>query len=105
MGGDFEDISGALGEHIEDAPFVKTLRVASHFLVVRNSVVDLYKRGWCLIEFLYARKYGLYRQNVRVTGPDTFASSTSSAMDADASVKSDRVKILRAITNEQNDVL
>jgi len=98
--GDFDDVSGALGENIEDAPFVKSLRTASHFLVVRNSAVDLYKRGWCLIEFLYARKYGLYPENVRVTGPHTFATSTSSVMDADASVKTDRVKILKAIMKE-----
>lgn len=95
--GSFEDVQGALGDTINDAPFVKTLRCSSHFTVVRNSVQDLYRRGWCLIEFLYARKFELYPKGVRIAGPTAFASSAASVMDVEASVKADREKIMRAI--------
>merc|ERR1740129_487444 len=39
--GSFEDIQGALGEEIHEAPFVKALRAAEHFTVVRNRTTDL----------------------------------------------------------------
>merc|ERR1712151_534308 len=98
----FEDIKGALGDTIEEAPFVRTLKHSSHFTIIRNSVEDLYKRGWCLVEFLYARKLGLYPDKTCIAGPTKFADSTSSVMDIEASLKADREKILRELFEEKS---
>jgi len=99
--GNSDDISGAIGERVEDAPFVKALRASSRLTVVRNSRQDLYSRCWCLIELIYAQDFGMYPDEVLVTGPNTFGDSKISCLDAKASSAEDREKILLTIVSRK----
>eukprot|EP00931_Biecheleriopsis_adriatica_P061133 TRINITY_DN3674_c0_g1_i2.p1 TRINITY_DN3674_c0_g1~~TRINITY_DN3674_c0_g1_i2.p1 ORF type:complete len:1121 (+),score=202.71 TRINITY_DN3674_c0_g1_i2:124-3486(+) len=97
--GKASDIKEALGQSISQAPFVKALAASERFVVVRNRVEDLYTRAWCLVEFLYAKKLGFYKERVLITGPNDFSASTSST-EIKASSEEDRLKILKFIIDE-----
>lgn len=80
---------------LSDAPFVRALRQAKEFLVIRNSTVDLYSRIWCVCELVFATEFGLVPANTKVVGPDKFGESTASVKDAKAFCQSDRKRILQ----------
>ncbi|CAJ1409359.1 unnamed protein product [Effrenium voratum] len=71
--GEASDIEAALGQSIPQAPFVKALRSAERYVVVRNRMADLYTRAWCLVEYIYAKKLGFYKDKVLITGPNKFS--------------------------------
>ena len=89
-----EDIGAQLAGKVSDAPFVKALRASQRFVVVRNSVEDLYTRAWCLVEFLYAKKFGHYKERISITGPCFKGKEETSCLDVKASMPDDRVRIM-----------
>ncbi|CAE7272488.1 roco5 [Symbiodinium sp. CCMP2592] len=95
-----EDIQEALGQSISQAPFVKALAAAERYVVVRNRMEDLYTRAWCLVEYIYAKKFGFYKDKVLVTGPNEFSESTTTCTQIRASDEEDRLKIFKFIMDE-----
>ena len=72
--GEASDVAQALGQTIVDAPFVQALRSAETSLIVRNSKEDLYTRAWCLVELIFAKKFGFYgTKRVLITGPNDYS--------------------------------
>ena len=103
--GSAEKIKAQIGTDcacIENAPFVTALQAAKKFVVVRNSVVDLYGRAWCVCDLMFARKLGFIPESTFVTGPDCFRESRSSCLDAKAFDTDDKAKVLRFLL-EEND--
>jgi len=98
--GDVSDIEQALGQSIPQAPFVKALRSAERYVVVRNRMEDLYTRAWCLVEYIYAKKFGFYKDKVLITGPNQFSASTTTCTQIKASNDDDRLKIFKFIMDE-----
>lgn len=88
-------IDGQFG--IEASPFVLALRASKKFVVVRNSVTDLYSRIWCVCELIFANKFGLVPDNTYVTGPDDFSDSRTSCVEAQATDIDDKVRILKVL--------
>eukprot|EP00435_Cladocopium_sp_Y103_P045865 s30_g13.t1 len=98
--GDVSDIEQALGQSIPQAPFVKALRSAERYVVVRNRMEDLYTRAWCLVEYIYAKKFGFYKDKVLITGPNDFSASQTTCTQIRASSEEDRLKIFKFIMDE-----
>lgn len=98
--GDVSDIEQALGQSIPQAPFVKALRSAERYVVVRNRMEDLYTRAWCLVEYIYAKKFGFYKDKVLITGPNDFSDSHTTCTQIRASNEEDRLKIFKFIMDE-----
>lgn len=98
--GDVSDIEQALGQSIPQAPFVKALRSAERYVVVRNRMEDLYTRAWCLVEYIYAKKFGFYKDKVLITGPNDFSDSQTTCTQIRASNEEDRLKIFKFIMDE-----
>merc|ERR1712107_637353 len=90
--GDHAVIASQLGDELESAPFIIALRAADYFLVMRNRVQDLYTRGWCICEVLFAQKIG-FVNNILVAGPDTFQGSEISCLDMSTSKKEDKAEL------------
>eukprot|EP00931_Biecheleriopsis_adriatica_P053418 TRINITY_DN31251_c0_g1_i3.p1 TRINITY_DN31251_c0_g1~~TRINITY_DN31251_c0_g1_i3.p1 ORF type:complete len:217 (+),score=49.27 TRINITY_DN31251_c0_g1_i3:317-967(+) len=89
-----------LGNSLADAPFMKALKSSKYFLVMRNSTVDLYERGWCICEIIYASQLGFFDEKadqVFVAGPDTFAESQISCLDMKTSQIEDKGRIMEAL--------
>merc|ERR1740124_1909538 len=85
--GNFEEIKSQLGTGrgaLDQSPFVKALKGASNYLVVRNCTTDLCARIWCILEFVYAKEFELIPDKTIVTGPDTFADTNISCYDAES---------------------
>ncbi|CAE7780128.1 uba3 [Symbiodinium necroappetens] len=95
-----EDIQEALGQSISQAPFVKALAASERYVVVRNRMEDLYTRAWCLVEYIYAKKFGFYKDKVLVTGPNEFSESRTTCTQIKASDEEDRLKIFKFIMDE-----
>jgi len=103
--GNFEEIKAQLGTGdtaLDESPFVRALKGADNYLVVRNSNTDLCGRIWCICEFIYAQKYGLIPGRTLVTGPDTFADKNTSCIDAQSYDPSDKEKILEELTTNSS---
>ncbi|CAK8988550.1 unnamed protein product [Durusdinium trenchii] len=98
--GDASDIEQALGQSIPQAPFVKALKAAERYVVVRNRMEDLYTRAWCLVEYIYAQKFGFYKDKVLITGPNQFSDSRTTCTEIRASSEEDRLKIFKFIMDE-----
>eukprot|EP00913_Durusdinium_trenchii_P012862 g12078.t1 len=88
--GDASDIEQALGQSIPQAPFVKALKAAERYVVVRNRMEDLYTRAWCLVEYIYAQKFGFYKDK----------DSRTTCTEIRASSEEDRLKIFKFIMDE-----
>jgi len=97
--GDIETQLGTGETALDQSPFVRALKGAESYLIVRNSKKDLCARIWCVAEFVFAKEYGFIPDKTHISGPDTFANSTSSVYDADAWDEKDKDKILRELLN------
>merc|ERR1712194_648176 len=86
----------------DKSPFVRALRGATNYLVVRNCKTDLCARIWCICEFLYAKEFKLIPDKTIVTGPDTFANEIISCNDAESFDPSDKEKILNELTKKNS---
>merc|ERR1740136_590675 len=103
--GNFEEIKSQLGAGqgaLDRSPFVRALKGASNYLVVRNCTTDLCARIWCILEFVYAKEYELIPDKTIVTGPDTFADTNISCSDAKSFDPSDKEKILKELTKKSS---
>merc|ERR1740136_264081 len=103
--GNFDKIKSQLGTGqgaLDQSPFVRGLRGASNYLVVRNCTTDLCARIWCILEFVYANEFKLIPDRTIVTGPDTFADTNISCCDAEAFDPSDKEKILKELTKKSS---
>jgi len=80
--------------NLETSPFVLALKEADFFVVLRNSNTDLYTRIWCVCELLFAMKFGLVPNRTLITGPETFANTETTCLEAESSVVEDKVQIL-----------
>jgi len=103
--GNFEEIKDQLGTGetaLRDSPFVRALKGAPNYLVVRNSRTDLCERIWCICEFVYAKKFKLIPGKTLVTGPDTFSNRNTSCVEAKSFDPSDKEKILKELTNNSS---
>lgn len=87
---------------LNQCPFVKALQHAQGFVVVRNSVVDLYDRLWCVCELVFALKAGLVPQKTRIAGSNEFSSGTSSCLVAECWSREDKQKILQYIVDSSS---
>ena len=87
---------------LAESPFIKAIKRADTFVVVRNSSTDLYTRIWCVCELIFARKYGLFPEKTHVTGTDEFSHLQTSCLDAHASFATDKAKILKTLLTEHN---
>jgi len=81
----------------EACPFVISLQAAKKFVVVRNSVTDLYSRIWCVCELMFAKKFELVPEHTFVTGPDCFSKSRTSCIEAQATNIDDKARILSVL--------
>jgi len=85
---------------LDQSPFVRALKGAASYLIVRNSKKDLCTRIWCIAEFIYAKEYGFIPTKTDIAGPNTFANSNSSVYHAEATVTKDRDKIMTVLLNK-----
>jgi len=97
--GNDEDIEAALDTPIEACPFVKAMKCATTFAIVKTDEVDLWSRGWCWVEAFYARKFRLLPDHVLVHGSKKWASSKKGAVDFECFKTKDKRKILRFVTS------
>jgi len=88
---------GDVNAPLERSPFVRALRAAKQFLVVRNNVTDLYMRLWCVFELHYAIQFQLVPDSVMIAGPDAFREANTGCLDAKCYSNTDRAKILSAL--------
>lgn len=105
MQGNAEEIQAQLGAGetaLSESPFVKALKGADNYLVVRNCKTDLCQRIWCVLEIMYAKEFGLIPHRTMVTGPDTFAYGNTSCEDADSYHPEDKKKILAELTGKNS---
>merc|ERR1740136_128015 len=103
--GDFEEIKSQLGAGngaLDQSPFVRALKGASNYLVVRNCTTNLCARIWCILEFVYAKEFELIPDRTIVTGPDTFADTNISCCDAKSFDPIDKEKILKELMKKSS---
>jgi len=103
--GTYEEIQAQLGTGdtpLDQSPFVRALRGATNYLVVRNRKTDLCERIWCICEFVYAKEFELIPDKTIVTGPDTFADRNTSCDNAQSYDPNDKEKILSELTNRSS---
>jgi len=94
---DRASIQKQIGNSLEEAPFVRALKEASEYCVIRNSTIDIYSRIWCVCELMHASKLDL---SPSVSGPNQFKDLHTSCVDAEASEEEDKKRILNAIVTE-----
>jgi len=107
MQGNFEEIKAQLGPSdtsLDQSPFVKALKSATTYLVVRNCKTDLFDRIWCICEFMYARQFDFIPHYTIVAGPNTFAGTNNSCVDARSTDPDDKAKILKELLNNHSFV-
>jgi len=99
--GDHGTIEKELNVPLADSPFVRALEEAKSFIVVRNTVTDLYERSWCVCELLYATKQenNLFPHHTYITGPNSFADSDFRCENARAHNLADQARILGELEN------
>merc|ERR1711935_71337 len=105
MQGNPEDIATQLGTDetaLDQSPFVRALKEADTYLIVRNRKRDLCSRIWCIAEFMFAKKHGFIPNKTLVTGPDTFAGVTTTCLDAGSFDPDDKAKILKELLTEHS---
>lgn len=93
-------VKAQVGTGVENSPFVTALRASQSFVVVRNSVTDLFSRIWCICELMYARKFGFVPNNTYVTGPNCFSDLQTSCINAHATRTQDKASILKILLTE-----
>ena len=87
---------------LDDSPFIKALRVAETYLVVRNVNTDLCDRIWCICEVMYAREFHLIPSKTLIGGPNAFEDTAISCLDAKCFDINDKAKILKKLLNDHN---
>jgi len=88
---------------LDQSPFVRALKGASNYLIVRNCTTDLCAKIWIILEFVYAKEFGLIPFKTIVTGPDTFADdANTSCVDATSFNPSDKEKILKELLKKSS---
>merc|ERR1740136_266826 len=90
-------IEAQLEMPLAQSPFVRALRSADIFLVVRNSRTDLYSRIWCICEVMYAKELNFIPNKTQITGPDGFSTTNVSCLDAKSFSPEDKEKIIREL--------
>ena len=94
---------GNADEELRSTPFARALEQANELLVVRNNVIDLYTRLWCVCELFFAHEFGFLPHRVRVTGSDVFADAPdTTCINARCTSLSDRNRIIREIVGNNN---
>ena len=83
-------LQGMIGKNLKKTPFVRALRAATWFVVVRNSNKDIYNRIWCVCELMFARYYD---KPTLITGPNTHSSDSTSCQYAQFSFEEDAIRI------------
>jgi len=84
---------------LAQSPFVRALRSADIFLIVRNSRTDVFNRIWCICEVMYAKKLNFIPDKTRLCGPDAFSTSTTSCYFAKSYSLKDEIKIKRELVH------
>ena len=103
--GNFAEIQAQLGlsdTPLHESPFVRALKSADKYLVVRNRNTDLCERIWVICEFMYAREFNFIPSKTIIKGPNYFEHTTISCLDAKSSNKEDKAKILKVLLNEHS---
>lgn len=101
--GNTNNIENQLNMALDQSPFVRALKSADNFLIVRNSTTDLYSRIWCICEIMYARKYDFIPKKTQIAGPDCFTDEAISCLDAKSFSPEDKEKILRVLLEKDED--
>merc|ERR1740124_1613941 len=94
-------IEAQLEMPLAQSPFVRALRSADIFLVVRNSRTDLFSRIWCICEVMYAKEHNFSPKKTQISGPVGFSTSNVSCLDAKSFSPEDKKKILRELLTEK----
>jgi len=105
MQGNHHKIKEQLGPgetSLEQSPFVKALKDASLYLIVRNCNSDLCDRIWVVCEIMYAKKYSFIPNKALITGPSTFADSNTSCLDAKSYDLNDKARITKELLTEHS---
>jgi len=103
--GNFEEIQAQLGLGdipLHESPFVRALKSAEKYLVVRNRNTDLCERIWVICEFMYARKFKFIPSKTIISGPNHFVHTTISCLDAKSFNKEDKAKILKVLLTKHS---
>jgi len=103
--GNHKEIKEQLGPgetSLEQSPFVKALKGATLYLVVRNCNSDLCDRIWVVCEIMYAKKYSFIPNKALITGPGMFADSKTSCLDAKCYDLNDKARITKELLNEHS---
>ena len=82
---------------LHQSPFVRALKTANNYLVVRNRNTDLCERIWVICEFMYARKFNFIPDKTIIAGPNCFEHTKISCLDAKSFDKEDKAKILKKL--------
>jgi len=83
-------LRGIIATDLQDTPFVRALRAATFFVVVRNSNKDIYNRIWCVCELMFAHSNN---KLTLITGPNTHSSDYTSCQYAQFSFEEDAIRI------------
>lgn len=95
--GNADSIQEQLEMPLDQSPFVRALKDADNFLIVRNSCTDLYSRIWCICEIMFAKEYNFIPDKTQITGPDCFSKYDVSCLDAKSFTAKDKEKILTVL--------
>jgi len=103
--GNFKEIQAQLGLSdipLHKSPFVRALKSADKYLVVRNRNTDLCERIWVICEFMYARKFNFIPSKTIIAGPNHFERTKISCLDAKSFNTDDKAKILKELLNKHD---
>ena len=95
--GSNDDIQAQLEMPLAQSPFVRALKSADSYLVVRNSRTDLYSRIWCICEIMFAKKFKFIPNKIQITGPSGFTTTRVSCLDAGSYDPIGKEKIIREL--------
>ena len=95
--GSNDDIQAQLKMPLAQSPFVRALKSADSYLVVRNSKNDLYSRIWCICEIMFAKKFNFIPSKTQIAGPEGFTTTCVSCLDAGSYCPNDKEKIIREL--------
>jgi len=99
--GSEDAIKAQLAMPLALSPFVRALKSADIFLIVRNSRTDLFNRIWCICEVMYAKELNFIPDRTRVCGPDAFSKKIGSCLDAESYCAEDKIKIKKELFDKQ----
>merc|ERR1740121_3482022 len=79
------------------------MQQAEIFCVVRNNAVDLYTRGWCVVEILEAMKLGMVPDRCKIAGPEALWSAQDVRAENLECHPADKVRLLRYLLQHQDE--